>query len=223
MSLNDNEDKLATILVHVGETRKGISNLEKDVKDIKRELIFTVRKTECTEKHSIVNDHVGNVQEIVSSLREDVAEIKTDIRHVRANTGHGYPAVSAGNPPPEPNPHLTPEKMQEELDKLNDERSERKRKNFAFWLATFSTLIGIIGSLGFGVYKMVTYMSKIDMAISATNSELKKDKVQAQRVVYIKVPFVPDAGIVQQDDDETADSIRDNRKHGKRIVTKNNR
>jgi len=56
-----------------------------------------------------------------------------------------------------------------------------------FYLSAAGGLIALLGGFGAGVYKIITYMNKIDERMTVQTQEIKKER-QQQRVVYVPVP-----------------------------------
>ena len=78
------DDKLSTILIHIGETRKGIESLEEAVASIGKEV---VRRPECTERHVVVATSLA-------ALKEDLTEIRQDVKAIRRSTGQDHKAIT---------------------------------------------------------------------------------------------------------------------------------
>lgn len=180
---DDNGKVLRDILVHVGETRKGMKTLEGDVKGIRehlRELNHSsVRKQECTGRHVVVAQSIDSVKQ---GLKGDLSEIKADIRAIRTRTGDTHPAVTpqalGGT-----NPGFEPEAPTEE--------EETKAKGLKYWLGVTTasiTILGFLGAIIWGVFKVGRYMERVDQAIQ--KSAKSQQKLQTTMQQATKTPHV---------------------------------
>jgi hypothetical protein len=199
-------DKLSMILVHVGETRKGIKRLEGDVREVKESISTlqssTVRKDECAQRHVVVAQSINSLDTDLKEIRDGVREIK------KSGTGTGYAAVDVQPPAPAPLPPapttsgvFTPPK--EVVEEVLDQRQEKTRKNLTFWLATIGTVGSLLSAGAVGIYKLVKYLDRVDRMVElntkeseATRQEIKEQlKRELQpKVVYVRAG-TSDAGV----------------------------
>lgn len=185
-------DRLAAILVHVGATRKGIRRLEGDVKEIKGSIDElrdkSVTRAHCTAEHAKVDQ----------GLRDLSQEIR------RKSTGTTHPAV--GTPAAQ---HMAQQMAQgntgqmqipKSAEEVIEEQREKTRRSLTFWLGLAATLSGLVGGVVFGLVKLGRYFDRMDRVVE--ESEARTRKLQAQireearepKIIYVKVPVVPDAG-----------------------------
>ena len=188
----DNDRVLRDILVHVGETRKGMKTLEDDVGGIRRQIHdlgkSSMPKDECTARHVIVAKSIDGVK---TELRDDLQQIKADVRAIKVRTGAEHRIVSrngalptSGGPPPAP--------------------EDKQPRGLKYWLGVMTAAISIISFLGailWGVFQVGQYMERVDQSINKSakrqqqlQATVKQVVTQEPRVVYIKVPVHPDAG-----------------------------
>jgi hypothetical protein len=159
------QDKLSLILIHVGETRKGIVNLEASLKDVNRQLAGSVRRADCTEKHSIVNATMAD-------LKVDTEEIKKDMKTLARNTTK--------------DDFVSVNRVKEVLEKEAEEAIEKRRKHILFWFAIIPTVTTLVCGGIFGMWKIFIFMSKIDSSMSATTKELREEiNNTKEKVIYV--------------------------------------
>lgn len=186
-------DRLTTILVHVGETRKGIARLEGDVKDIKDVLAKVVTTEDCNHVHD--------------RLDRDVAGIQTELRELRKKpTGVSHQAVpataaSVSTPAPAPGGNSGAFPIPQQVEEVLERRQEHSRKSLSFWLATIGSLVSLFGAAVFGFTKLSQYLHRVDQAVEESTiktellrEELRRDLEKRRAAPVIKAPAPPDAG-----------------------------
>jgi hypothetical protein len=170
------DDTLNEIHIHMGETRKGIANLESAVSGVQRELRSlnqgTVKRLECTERHVIV-------ARSVNALDSKLDGIKGDVLAIRRQTGKEHAVI-------------TPEMLR------------RPTKGIKYWISIgvgIASLFGFLGGLLWGVISIGRYIEKVDtiarkaqVQSSKFRKEIKEVAKARPRIVYVKVPVVSDAG-----------------------------
>ena len=176
-------DKLTMILLHVGETRKGIKRLEDDVREVKDSIStlenHTVRKDECTQRHVVVANSIG-------ALGSDLKEIRDGVREIKRKSGAGYPAVGAMASAP-----------QEIVEEVLEQRQEKTRKTLTFWLSLIGSVAALAGGTATGVYKLVKYLDRVDQTVGRSSKEstaasqaiaeeIRKVLAREPRVIYVK-------------------------------------
>lgn len=189
----DNDRVLRDILVHVGETRKGMQSLEGDVGGIREQIQglnrTAVPKEECTARHVVVARSVDGVKK---ELRDDLQQIKADVRAIKVRTGAEHPVLTAkmltngGNG----------------CDNINGPPTEGK--GVKYWLGVITagiTIVGFLGGMLWGVFRVGRYMERVDQTILQSAKGQKKLQTtmnqvatQEPRVIYVQVPVHPDAG-----------------------------
>lgn len=186
--MSDNDRVLRDILVHVGETRKGMETLESDVGGIRRQLHdlgrTAVPKDECTSRHTVVAQSIDGVK---AELRSDLQQIKADVRTIKTRTGPEHPVVPRNN---------------------GNGIEVGKAHGPKYWLGILTAAISILSFLGailWGMVKVGQYMERVDRTINASaksqqkfQSTVKRVATQEPRVVYVQVPVHPDAGVTKQ-------------------------
>lgn len=181
------DDKLSTILIHVGETRAGLDGLQASVQQVREEVRQigrdSVPKGECTERHIVVANSIA-------SLRSDLGEIKGDVKAIRRQTGQEHRAISddvlkAGA---------------EQRSGLN--RLLSSQRGLKYWISLSVGLIAVlsfVGSVLWGVANVGRYIERVDaMAEASRRAQVKlerkidqtKEVARSQRVIYM----LPDAG-----------------------------
>jgi hypothetical protein len=186
--MTDDDGKvLRDILVHVGETRKGMKTLEGDVKGIRGHLRdlnhSSVRKDECTRRHVVVASSVDSVK---SELKQDLSEIKADVRAIKTRTGDDHPA-------------LTPQMLGDTSPGFEPEAStveETKAKGLKYWLGVLTasiTIFGFLGAILWGVFRVGRYMERVDQAIiksAKSQQKLQTTMQQAAKkpphIIYVR-------------------------------------
>lgn len=166
------DNTLNKILIHMGETRKGISNLETAVCDVQKELNTlnqgTVRRPECTQRHVAVSRSIDKVTDTLDGIKGNVLAIKRQ-------TGEGHPAVTVGM--------------------LKGAESKRGLK---YWIGVgvgMTTLLGFLASLTWGIISVGRYIEKVDRLTSVSKKQQKEIRKEIgevakarPRVVYVEVP-----------------------------------
>lgn len=197
--MTDDDGKvLRDILVHVGETRKGMETLEKDVKGIRGHLRdlnhSSVRKDECTGRHIVVAQSIDGVKQ---ELKGDLSEIKADIRAIRTKTGDKHPAITpqmlAGSTT---DPGFEPDAV--------TSTDDPKARGLKYWLGVITasiTIFGFLGAIIWGVFKVGRYMERVDQAIQKSAKSQQKLQTTMQQatktphVIYVH-GTVSDAGLL---------------------------
>lgn len=166
------DDALNEILIHMGETRKGVSNLETSMSGVRQELNElnqgTVKRPECTERHVVV-------ARSINAVTEKLDDIKGDVMAIRRNTGKEYPAI-------------TPSML----------KGGDGKKGIKYWVSVgvgITTLLGFLASLVWGVISVGRYIEKVDQLTQVSKkqqSEIKKEIGEVAKakpkIVYVKVP-----------------------------------
>ena len=174
---------LQDILIHVGKTSEGITNLKEDVREVKDHLAqlnnSAVRKDECTQRHLVVATSIDNIRK---EVKGDLSEIKHDLKFVRSQTRDDNMAITAEMLAAGP----------------EVEEEEDTGKGLKYWLSVAGGIITVLGFLGavvWGVFKVGRYMERVDQGLTATAKTQTQTlaKVTKPRYIYITVP--PDAGI----------------------------
>jgi hypothetical protein len=153
------EGKLGTILIHVGETRKGIKRLEGDVREIKETLRSVITTGECGRR--------------MDSVSSSLAEIMQDVREVRGKKGTGatYSAVLPTGPMPAPKP-------EDIVEEYFEGRRERARRSVTFWITTASLLAALLGGSALALVKLGLYVDRVE---AGANEGLKREREEAER------------------------------------------
>jgi hypothetical protein len=150
------DDKLSTILIHVGETRKGIANVEQVLDAMGREVI---RRPECTERHIVVANSVA-------ALKEDLQEIRADVKAIRRSTGRDHPAVSASM-------------------LVGDGEEKQKGLKYWVTVAVGGiTILTFLASIFWGVISAGRYLERVDAIAKKAdkqNVELKREIIKASK------------------------------------------
>jgi DNA repair exonuclease SbcCD ATPase subunit len=175
------QDTLNQILIHVGETRKGIAGLESDVKKIEHHLSelnhSAVRKAECTQRHVVVAQSIGGLKDelkadikgVKDEVRQDLQEIKQDVRHVKSRTGQDHPAITSGM-------LLGTATGETELPE-----EPKEGKGPKYWLGVAGGIIGILLFLGgsaLGLMKLGRKWEQMEQTVEAAR---KQQAAAAQR------------------------------------------
>jgi len=163
MAIDKEEQRtLNEILIHVGETRKGIAGLETDIRDIREQFSGlnkeTVKKPECTERHRIVAASIGD-------LKTDLSEIKKDVRHIRVTTSSEHPAI-------------TPQM-------LAIRGGTGKKKDLRYWVSVgvgLTVLLSFFGSMLWGIIAVGRYLERMDVQAQAAKAQQAEIKMQLRRV-----------------------------------------
>lgn len=161
------DDKLNTILIHVGETRKGITGLEAAVNNISKEV---VRRPECTERHVVVATSIG-------ALKEDLNEIRQDVKAIRRTTGQGHQAIT------------------QTMLELSEDKKKGLKYWIGVGVGAI-TILSFLGSIFYGVVSLGRYIERIDsLARKAekSNAEIKRAFNRATAAPYSRF-YLPDAG-----------------------------
>lgn len=170
------QQTLNEILIHVGETRKGIEGLEGDVRKIEHHLAelnhSAVRKDECTQRHIVMAQSVtglkdelkADIRGVQTGMREDLKEIKTDIRQVKSRTAQDHPVV-------------TPEMLAAGYE-LEPE-DEVAPKGLKHWLSVIGGFIGVamfLGMVGFGLMTLGRKWEQMEQTLEATRRKEAADR-----------------------------------------------
>lgn len=183
----DEQRTLNEILIHVGETRKGIAGLETDVRDIRKQFEGlnkeTVKKPECTERHRIVAASIGD-------LKGDLSQIKKDVRHIRITTSEDNPAITS--------------KMLAQRD------GAEKKRDLRYWVSVgvgLTVLLSFFGSIIWGVISAGRYLERMDALAKAAQKQQAEIRTQLHLVdkaasaivgadeAMKRGPIQPDAGV----------------------------
>ena len=171
-------DKLTMILLHVGETRKGIKRLESDVSDVKDSVSAlqnnTVRRPECTERHVVVANSIKD-------LSSNLTEIRDNVRAIKRGTGQTYPVVTGSHSMP--SVLTAPTKSIEEV---LDAKQEKARKSITFWLYTISALSTLIGGAVFGLVKLGTYTDRVNKVMERSIEQSEQTRRTTDELVQEK-------------------------------------
>ena len=181
------QDALNRILVHVGETRKGIENLEADVQQINKQLRdlsgASVRRQECQA-------HRDTVTRSVTGLQRALSEIKQDIKHVRGKTDQAHPVITAQM------------LAQNRAGSGSPHSSNKESRGLKYWLALslgIGSLVTLLGGGAMGLMRLGRSWERMDQTIEAfqkqqakANAEFRKFAAQP-KVVHIRT-VAPDAG-----------------------------
>jgi len=183
----DEQKTLNEILIHVGETRKGISGLETDVRDFKDQVSVVsregVKRPECTERHRVVAASI-------SDLKQDLAEIKKDVRTIRIKTSEDHPAITR--------------RM------LEGQADERKGRDLRYWTGvgvSITVLMSFLGSLIWGIIAVGRYIERMDVLAASAKKQQAEFKTRLDTVDKMASrmrgpkepammgPMQPDAGL----------------------------
>lgn len=174
---------LQDILIHVGKTSEGITNLKEDVRDVKDHLMAlndaAVRKDECTQRHVIVAQSIDSVR---GELKSDLSEIKKDLKFVRSKTR-------------EDNPAITPKMLAagEEY-----EESAPESKGLKYWLGVAGgtiTVLSFLGAIIWGVFKVGRYMERVDQGLAKQAKQQLQIQAQVKQAAQPRIIHVyPDIG-----------------------------
>jgi hypothetical protein len=181
--MSPRDDTQTRILIQIsgdiGEARAGINNLKDnlsnvtdDIKDMKDKLVETVNKEDCTMRHRIVADSI-------TGLKKDI------IAEFKRSPSKEY--VQITNDMLRHNKQPTIEEIEEELQKKEEERAEKKRKQITFWLTSIVAAFTLITSFSIGLYRLFSYVSRLDANLTSTSSELRKEIQynKQSKIVYI--------------------------------------
>lgn len=161
------DDKLSEILIHVGETRKGIDNLETNVKDIRDTLTglnsftstldhTTVKLNACDARHEGVKSSIDHIQTDMTEVRNYVKKFNED-RPCTTCTAQ----------------HTT--------------KPKRDPKYWVSLLVGISTLLVFLGSALWGVVTVGRYVEKIDAFTSVSKAKPSKSlKTMSRRPASAK-------------------------------------
>ena len=166
------DNTLNKILIHMGETRKGISNLETAVSGVQEELNTlnqgTVRRQECAQRHQ-------NVTQSIDKVTDALDGIKGDVIAIRRQTGESHPVI-------------TPQLL----------RSADGKKGMKYWVSVgvgMTTLLGFLASVTWSVVAIGRYIEKVDRLANVSKQQQKEIKKEIgavakarPRVVYVEVP-----------------------------------
>lgn len=166
------DDTLNEILIHMGETRKGLANLESAVSDVQKELTAlnqgAIKRQECTQRHVVVNKSMDKVT-------DKLDDIKADVLAIRRQTGDEYPAIT-----------------QSML------RNAEGKKGLKYWISVsvgMTTLLGFLASLTWGIISIGRYIEKVDRLAQASKQQQKEIRKEIgevakakQKIVYVEVP-----------------------------------
>jgi len=155
----DEQRTLNEILIHVGETRKGIAGLEGDVRDFREQMAIVsregVKRPECTERHRVVATSIGE-------LKADLAEIKKDVRHIRITTS-------------EDNPAITPRML----------RRADGKKDLRYWTGvgvSLTVLLSFLGSVIWGIMAVGRYVERMNALADSAQRQQAEFKTQLKTV-----------------------------------------
>lgn len=191
----ENTRILIQIAGDIGETREGIVNLKENVgtlsedfRDVKDQLTQTVKQHECTQRHVVV------AQSLDAMKKDLIDEIK------KVPTGTNHPAITpemlrAASAP-------TVQEVEKALEERKEEKADKKRKAVTFWLATISTGIALFSGCALGIYKMVTFMNKVETTVAGNTKEVRSEiQKNHNKIVYVTVPVMmrPDSGVIRID------------------------
>jgi len=200
--VNGDEAKTFTTILlaikgEVGETKGKVSGMCDDLASIKGKMDSVVTRTECAGKHASTEAALARA---VDGVRDD---LKQGIAAIKKGTGQSHQAITpemlaaAAAAPP----HVTsPAEMETALNCRAEERSERKRKLITWYLGTGVVVLGLLGTVGGVLYKMVLAVDKVQSALAAQPGELRREMQQAAatastkqpKVIYVQAPGVKD-------------------------------
>lgn len=181
MSPKNEQQTLNEILIHVGETRKGIEGLEGNVKKIEHHLSelnhSAVRKDECTQRHVVVAQSINDIKDelktdihgVKDEVRQDLTEIKTDLRQVKSRTAQDHPAITPGM--------LAAGYEMEE----GDEEATSQPKGLKYWLSIVGGFIGVVTFLGMVGIGLMTLGRKWEQMERTLEKSRQKDVVDRKR------------------------------------------
>jgi hypothetical protein len=181
---------LNDILIHVGETRKGIANLETNVEQIKDHLAVlnhsTVKKSDCRHRHESVRVNVDGLQ-------QDLSEVKGGVKTLlHSDTGQELAAV-------------TPEMLSASGSQVAIPEDDTN-KGMRGWLVIavgIGAILTLLGGVALGLMKVGRHWERLDQSFQdmqerqkQTTKKLQQAAQRVNRTVYIKVPMAPsDAGV----------------------------
>jgi len=196
---HDLREQITAILIHVGETRKGIRGLERGQTELKdtiealREASIT--RSFCEEKHGAIQRQFLGVERELDALRK------------KTGTGVAHPAVPAVYPHHDPYENTGPFKIptaESAVEEVLEKKQERRRNSLTFYLSAAGGTIAIISALTVGIVKLVHLIDKVEntaeTSVRNAANQVEKarqelsEEIAARRIVHIRIPVAPDAG-----------------------------
>lgn len=181
-----NNGLLTQILVQVEGTREGVEYLKSEVKDVKERLKDTVPRTECQLQHKNVADALTRVEQVLAKKQTGTTHPSVTAAMLTAGA-RAQEELTGPHRVGDTNPNFSLDDIEAELKKRDELVIEKKRRIFMFYLTAIGALATLLGGLGAGVYKVVTYMSRLDERMIVQTQEIKKER-QQQKIVYVPVP-----------------------------------
>lgn len=182
------DDKLTLILMQVGETKGKVGEMASDLVLIKGKMGSVVTRGECTGKHRMLSENLaGSMGEMKEELRRGIAELKKGTgQHFQSITPAMLAAAAAA-----PAHEMSPAEMESALAARTEERAEKRRKLITWYIGTTALLLGLLGTTGAFVYKMVLTLDRVQTAMASQPSALRREIQQAaskQKVIYLPAP-----------------------------------
>ena len=170
------EEDITGVLIQIagdiGQTREGIVNLKNSYTQVVADVGDIKRRLSDTVK---VTDCANKHKEIETSLSGLQTALVTEIRSNSASGEVEFVASSA-------------EKAVRERD--------RRRKSVTYWLTVSGAIVGLLGTLVIGSWKLVSFTKDVNDTMLQTRQQLSDEIGQTKRhVVYVQVPVYPDAGV----------------------------
>lgn len=205
----ENTRILIQIAGDIGETREGIANLKENVntltedfKVVKEQIAVTVKQPECTQRHVAV---AHSLDAMKKDLIAEIKRVPTGVTHTaltpdviqayQSARGKGELTGPFVIPPAMPNQPLTVEDVENAIEEKKEEKAEKKRKAVTFWLATISTGVALFSGCAVGIYRMVTFMNKLEETMSVNTQEVRSEIQKTKnKVIYVHVK--PDGSII---------------------------
>lgn len=162
-----NDDRLNFIERSVSELKTKFTSVSLENKDLRNKIKNTPTINECALKHQALSEVLVDIKDAVKKLNVSVGELDKVVVTVKDKVSKELRPIRDQLDKTQP---IIIETVHEELTK----QSDKSKSNIIFWLTSISLVLGIISSIGYGIYKVTDIIQQSE-ASSRFRDEINKN------------------------------------------------